>query len=112
MAELAGSEALKKATGRTGRAGGRWTSPSSGLAKAANDGQDRGAEEGTGQIRGGGSARTLHGPRRWTYGTRWDDLDVENRRRVVQALPEQIEVGPAVRGRNFYWPERVKVAYR
>ena len=43
---------------------------------------------------------------------KWDDLDVEDRRRVVQALAERIEVGPAVKGRNFYSPERVKVAYR
>jgi len=43
---------------------------------------------------------------------RWDDLGIEDRRRVVQALAERIEVGPAVRGRNFYVPERVKVTYR
>jgi site-specific DNA recombinase len=43
---------------------------------------------------------------------KWDDLDVEDRRRVVQALAERVEVGPAVRGRNFYSPERVRVTYR
>jgi hypothetical protein len=43
---------------------------------------------------------------------KWDDLGIEDRRRVVQALAERIEVGPAVRGRNFYVPERVKVTYR
>ena len=43
---------------------------------------------------------------------KWDDLDVEDRRRVVQALAERIEVLPAVRGRNFYVPDRVKVTYR
>jgi hypothetical protein len=43
---------------------------------------------------------------------RWDELDVDSRRRVVQALAERVEVGPAVRGRNFYSPERVKVTYR
>jgi hypothetical protein len=43
---------------------------------------------------------------------KWDELDVENRRRVVQALAERIEVGAAVKGRNFYSPERVKVTYR
>jgi hypothetical protein len=43
---------------------------------------------------------------------KWDDLDVDSRRRLVQALAERIEVGPAVKGRNFYSPERVKVTYR
>jgi site-specific DNA recombinase len=43
---------------------------------------------------------------------KWDDLGIEDRRRVVQALADRIEVGPAVKGRNFYAPERVKVTYR
>jgi hypothetical protein len=43
---------------------------------------------------------------------KWDDLDIESRRRVVQALAERIEVGPAVRGRNFYSRERVSVTSR
>ena len=43
---------------------------------------------------------------------RWDELRIESRRRVVQALAERMEVGPAVRERNFYSPERVKVTYR
>jgi hypothetical protein len=43
---------------------------------------------------------------------KWDDLDIDSRRRVVQALADRIEVGPAVRGRNYYSPARVKVAYR
>ena len=43
---------------------------------------------------------------------KWDDLEVENRRRVVQALAARIEVQPAVKGRNFYSPERVRVTYR
>ena len=43
---------------------------------------------------------------------KWDELGIEDRRRVVQALAERIEVGPAIRGRNFYSPERVKVTYR
>jgi len=42
---------------------------------------------------------------------KWDDLGIEDRRRVVQALAERIEVAPAVRGPNFYVPERVKVTY-
>jgi len=33
---------------------------------------------------------------------KWDDLGIADRRRVVQALAKRIEVGPAVRGRNFY----------
>jgi hypothetical protein len=43
---------------------------------------------------------------------KWDDLDIERRRRLVQALAERIEVQPALKGRNFYSPERVKVTYR
>jgi 3-hydroxyacyl-CoA dehydrogenase len=43
---------------------------------------------------------------------KWDDLGIEDRRRVVEALAERIEVGPAAKGRNFYVPERVKVTYR
>jgi len=39
---------------------------------------------------------------------KWDDLGID-RRRVVQGLAERIEVGPAVRGRNFYVPERVRL---
>jgi hypothetical protein len=35
---------------------------------------------------------------------KWDDLGIEDRRRVVQALIERIEVGPAVKGRNCYLP--------
>lgn len=42
---------------------------------------------------------------------KWDDLGIEDRRRVVQALAERIEVGPAVKGRNFYVPDRVKITY-
>lgn len=43
---------------------------------------------------------------------RWDELDIDSRRRVVQALVERIEVGPAVKGRNYYPPERVGVTHR
>jgi hypothetical protein len=32
---------------------------------------------------------------------KWDELDIDSRRRVVQALAERIEVGSAIRGRNF-----------
>jgi hypothetical protein len=43
---------------------------------------------------------------------KWDNLDIDSRRRVVRAPAERIEVGPAVRGRNFYSRDRVKVTYR
>jgi hypothetical protein len=43
---------------------------------------------------------------------KWDDLDIDRRRQVVQALADRIEVGSAVKGRNFYSPDRVKVTYR
>ncbi len=43
---------------------------------------------------------------------KWEDLGTENRRRLVQALAERIEVGPALKGRNFYSPDRVKVTPR
>lgn len=42
---------------------------------------------------------------------KWDDLELEDRRRVVQALAERIDVSPAVKGRNFYSSERVRVTY-
>ena len=37
---------------------------------------------------------------------------MKDSRPVAQALAERIEVGAAVKGRNFYSPERVKVTYR
>ena len=43
---------------------------------------------------------------------KWDELDIDSRRRVVQALAERVEVGPAVRGRNFYPPDRARITYR
>ncbi len=43
---------------------------------------------------------------------KWEGLDIEDRRRFVRALAERIEVGPAVKGRNFYVPDRVKVTPR
>jgi hypothetical protein len=42
----------------------------------------------------------------------WDGLDIDSRRRLVQALAKEIKVWPALRGRNFYSPDRVKVEYR
>ena len=44
--------------------------------------------------------------------SKWDDLGIEDRRRVVQALAERIEVGPAMKGPNFYGPDRVEITYR
>ena len=41
-----------------------------------------------------------------------DDLDIEDRRRFVRGLTERIELAPAIKGKNFYSPERVKVTYR
>ena len=43
---------------------------------------------------------------------KWDDLGIDSRRRVVRALAERIEVGPAVRGRNFYSRDRVRITHR
>ena len=43
---------------------------------------------------------------------KWDDLDIDSRRRLVMALAPRIEVVPAVRWRNFYPPERVRVLHR
>ncbi len=36
----------------------------------------------------------------------WDELDTEDRHRVVRALAEQVEVGPTLEGRTLYSPER------
>lgn len=43
---------------------------------------------------------------------KWADLDIDAKRRFVRALAERIDVMPAVRGRNFYTPDRVTVTYR
>lgn len=43
---------------------------------------------------------------------KWNELDVDDRRRVVRALAEHVEVLPAIKGRNFYSPERVRITYR
>ena len=44
--------------------------------------------------------------------TRWAELDIDAKRQFVRALAERIEVMPvAVRGRNFYTPERVRVTH-
>jgi hypothetical protein len=32
---------------------------------------------------------------------KWDELGIEERRRVAKALAARIEVGPAIKGRNF-----------
>jgi len=110
MAELARLEALKKQLAELAGAGDMDLAEFR-AAKAANDRKiealrkvlAKSAEE-EAQERARAEALDL-----WA---KWDDLDVENRRRVVAALTERVEVGPAVRGRNFYWPERVRVTYR
>jgi hypothetical protein len=43
---------------------------------------------------------------------KWAELDIDAKRRFVRALAERIDVMPAVRGRNFYTPERVRVSYQ
>ena len=48
----------------------------------------------------------------WTCGRNEDELDIDSRRSMVQALADRVEVGPVVRGRNFYSPERVRATPR
>jgi hypothetical protein len=43
---------------------------------------------------------------------KWEDLYIDDRRRLVAALADRVEVMPAVRGRNFYSPDRVRVTLR
>ena len=42
----------------------------------------------------------------------WDSLSIDRRRSIASALAESIVVGPAVRVRNVYMPERVTVVPR
>lgn len=42
----------------------------------------------------------------------WPDLSLDQRRTVVAALVETVEVHPAVRGRNRFDPDRVRVQFR
>lgn len=43
---------------------------------------------------------------------RWDDLEVADRRRVIDVLVERVEIAPALRGRNTFDPDRVTVVWR
>ena len=42
----------------------------------------------------------------------WPELSLERRRAVIAALVDRISIGPAVRGRNRFDPERVDVTWR
>ncbi|MDP9265697.1 MAG: recombinase family protein [Chloroflexota bacterium] len=42
----------------------------------------------------------------------WPDLDIDQRRAVIGALVERVEVGSAVRGHNYFDPGRVAVVWR
>ena len=41
----------------------------------------------------------------------WSDLDVAQRRDVIGAVVQRIEVGAALRGRNFFDPDRVRLQW-
>jgi DNA invertase Pin-like site-specific DNA recombinase len=43
---------------------------------------------------------------------RWDGLDLTARAAILSAVVERVEVGPAVRGRNRFAPDRVRVVWR
>lgn len=45
-------------------------------------------------------------------GQRWPDMNFDQRRVVVDAVVDRIVVGPAVRGRNFFDPDRVSIVWR
>lgn len=46
------------------------------------------------------------------YRDRWPDLDIDQKRLVTGAVVEHVIVGPAVRGRNRFDPDRVSYAWR
>lgn len=50
--------------------------------------------------------------RRGVLRSAWPDLDIDQRRAVVGAVVGVVSVGPAVRGRNVFDPERVEVTWR
>lgn len=44
--------------------------------------------------------------------TQWPKLDIEQQRAIIGAVIEKVNVGSAVRGRNFFEPSRVSVEWR
>ncbi len=42
----------------------------------------------------------------------WSTLDIDRQRAIIGAVIENVNVGSAVRGRNFFTPERVSVEWR
>ena len=46
------------------------------------------------------------------YRGRWETLDIDQKRLVIGAVIEHVIVGPAVRGRNRFDPDRVDYAWR
>jgi DNA invertase Pin-like site-specific DNA recombinase len=42
----------------------------------------------------------------------WPTIDIDRQRTIVSAVIEKVNVGSAVRGRNFFTPERVEVIWR
>jgi site-specific DNA recombinase len=58
-------------------------------------------------------ARALAGiPADGTLEAIWPDLDIDQRRAIVTALIDRVDVGPAVAGRNYFDPGRVSIAWR
>lgn len=45
-------------------------------------------------------------------GERWDAMTFDQRRVVLDAVVDRVVVGPAVKGRNFFDPDRVSVEWR
>lgn len=54
------------------------------------------------------SALAIHGT---DVRSRWSGLDLPQRRAVVTAVIDAVWIGPAVRGRNFFDPNRVRVTW-
>lgn len=45
-------------------------------------------------------------------GERWQELNFDQRRVVIDAVVDRIVVGPALKGRNFFDPDRVSISWR
>jgi site-specific DNA recombinase len=45
-------------------------------------------------------------------GERWPDMNFDQRRVVIDAVVERVVIGPAVKGRNFFDPDRVSIQWR